>query len=309
MQIILGANGIIGEELARELHQNYTEDIVLVGRNPKQINATDILRRADLLQVDQAKEVVKGATIAYLTAGLPFDSEVWLRDWPKLLENVVNACAAEECKLVYFDNTYAYNQATSFQIEDSPISPSGKKGEGKKLALQIITQAMQSQSLEALICRAPEFYGPGKTKSITNTLVFESLQNGKKPKVLISDQTKRTLIYTPDASKAMALLGASPDCYGQTWHLPCDDDRLTYREIMAMISDQMNRKINYTVIPKWQLNLMSLFSQNLRETKELFPRYAVDNIFSSEKFKSRFPAFKTTSYREGMRLTLGSLLP
>jgi uncharacterized protein YbjT (DUF2867 family) len=35
MQTILGANGIIGEELAKELRNNYTQEIRLVGRNPK----------------------------------------------------------------------------------------------------------------------------------------------------------------------------------------------------------------------------------------------------------------------------------
>jgi uncharacterized protein YbjT (DUF2867 family) len=35
MQTILGANGIIGEELARELRKNYTTKIKLVGRNPE----------------------------------------------------------------------------------------------------------------------------------------------------------------------------------------------------------------------------------------------------------------------------------
>lgn len=49
MQTILGANGQIAEELARELHRNYTTDIRLVSRNPKKINDTDQLFSANLL--------------------------------------------------------------------------------------------------------------------------------------------------------------------------------------------------------------------------------------------------------------------
>lgn len=41
MQTILGANGQIAEELAKELHRKYTTDIRLVSRNPKQIHNTD----------------------------------------------------------------------------------------------------------------------------------------------------------------------------------------------------------------------------------------------------------------------------
>ncbi|WP_232786050.1 MerR family DNA-binding transcriptional regulator [Shewanella algae] len=37
---------------------------------------------------------------------------------------------------------------------------------------------------------------------------------------LLNDKAKRSLIYTPDASRAMALLGNTQDTYRQTWHLP-----------------------------------------------------------------------------------------
>jgi uncharacterized protein YbjT (DUF2867 family) len=43
MQTILGANGIIGEELAKELRNNYTQKIRLVGRNPKKTHPDDLL--------------------------------------------------------------------------------------------------------------------------------------------------------------------------------------------------------------------------------------------------------------------------
>lgn len=35
MQTVLGSNGQIGHEIARELYKNYTKDIRLVGRKPK----------------------------------------------------------------------------------------------------------------------------------------------------------------------------------------------------------------------------------------------------------------------------------
>lgn len=43
MHVILRANRIIGEELAKELRTNYTDKIKLVGRNPKKVNTDDIL--------------------------------------------------------------------------------------------------------------------------------------------------------------------------------------------------------------------------------------------------------------------------
>lgn len=56
MQTILGANGQIGEELARELARNYTSDIRIVSRNAKKVNATDTVFSADLSDREKAIE-------------------------------------------------------------------------------------------------------------------------------------------------------------------------------------------------------------------------------------------------------------
>jgi nucleoside-diphosphate-sugar epimerase len=304
MQTILGANGIIGEELARELRKNYTDKVQLVGRNPKKINPDDILFKADLLDPTQVDLALKNTTIAYLTVGLTYDSTVWLRDWAIVMQNVITACKNNSCQLVYFDNTYAYPQDKSIQTEQTPLSSTGKKGIGKRLAANLLLEAIERKELEAVICRAPEFYGPGKTKGFTNSMIFESLKNGKTPKVFLRDDVVRTFIFTPDASKAMALIGNTADTYGQTWHLPCDDKRLTYKQFITEIESHLNRTVKYTVLSRFVLKIASLFDHNLRETQELLPRYAIDNLFDSTKFKNRFPDFSVTTYSDGIQIIL-----
>ena len=304
MQTILGANGIIGEELARELRNNYTDQIKLVGRNPQKVHPNDNLFKADLLNLESFVTALENTEIAYLTVGLPYDSEIWLRDWVIVMKNAIAACKKNNCKLVYFDNTYAYPQDSKIQTEETPLTSEGKKGRGKKLAAELLLKAIVNKEIEAVICRAPEFYGPGKTKGLTNSLIFENLKNRKEPKVFLKDNVLRTLIFTPDASKAMALIGNTADTFGQTWHLPCDDNRLTYKQFIAEIGHQLGREIKYKVLPWLVLKIGSFFNKNLKETQELLPRYAIDNIFESSKFKTRFPDFKVTKYSEGIRIIL-----
>ena len=304
MNTILGANGIIGEELAKELRANYTDSIRLVGRNPEKVYPDDHLCKADLFNIEEVHKALKDTEIAYLTIGLPYTSEVWLRDWVRIMVNVIEGCKKHNCKLVYFDNTYAYPQDVTHQKEDTPMSSAGKKGRGKKLAAEFLLKAIDENEIEALICRAPEFYGPGKTKSFTNALIFENIQKGKKPKVFLKDDVLRTLIYTPDASKAMALLANTPDAYGQTWHLPCDDNRLTSKEFIEQISVQLGAEIKYEVLSSFKLKIASHFNTMVKETRELFPRYQIDNIFDSSKFKTRFPDFQVTTYPDGIRSIL-----
>lgn len=304
MQVILGANGIIGEGLAKELRSHYTSELKLVGRHPKKVNSDDLLFKGDLLNPEAVNKALKHCDIAYLTVGLPYDSNIWLRDWPKIMQHVISGCKANHCKLVYFDNTYAYPQDVEIQTENTPLKPNGKKGKAKKRAVELLLEAINNKEIDAVICRAPEFYGPGKTKSITNTLLFEKLKANKKPKVLLKDDVLRTLIYTPDASKAMALIGNTPDTYGQTWHLPCCEERLTYKGIMEEISKVLGRPIKYSLMHAFILKIASLFNKTIKETQELLPRYAIDNIFDASKFKARFPNFRITSYQEGIRKVL-----
>jgi len=302
MQTILGANGQIAMELARELHRNYTSDVRLVSRNPRKVNDTDSLVPANLLDAKQTAKSVKGSSVVYFAAGLPPDTQLWETQFPVMLKNALDACRAEGAKFAYFDNTYMYPQDARLQTEATPFAPVGRKGRVRAAVASMVLEEMARGEIPVLIGRAPEFYGPGKTQSFTNALVIESLEAGKTPRVPVRDDTRRTLIWTPDASRALAALGNAPDAFGQTWHLPCDDDRLTYKQFVAMASEVFGRDASYTVIGKWAMTAASLVSKPVREIRELLPRYEQDNLFDSAKFKRRFPEFKVTTYREGLDL-------
>ncbi|CAJ0821537.1 SDR family oxidoreductase [Ralstonia flaminis] len=302
MQTILGANGQIAMELARELHRNYTGEVRLVSRNPRKVNDTDTLVPANLLDAKQTAEAVKGSSVVYFTAGLPPDTQLWEAQFPVMLKNALDASRAAGARFAYFDNTYMYPQDARLQTEATPFAPVGRKGRVRAAMASMVLEEMARAEIPVLIGRAPEFYGPGKTQSFTNALVIENLEAGKKPRVPVRDDTRRTLIWTPDASRALAALGNAPDAFGQTWHLPCDDDRPTYRQFVAMASEVFGRQPSYTVIGKWVMTAAGIFSKPVREIRELLPRYEQDNLFDSTKFKHRFPEFKVTSYREGVEL-------
>ncbi|MCQ4166097.1 NAD-dependent epimerase/dehydratase family protein [Tahibacter harae] len=300
MQTILGATGQIAVELARELRRGYTGDLRLVSRNPRKVNATDTLAAADLLDARQAAEAVKDSRIVYFTAGLPPDTALWEAQFPVMLKNALEASRAAGAAFVYFDNTYMYPQDARLLTEDAPFEPVGRKGRVRAAMASQVLQEMARGDIPVLIGRAPEFYGPGKTQSITNTLVIDAIKAGRKPRVPVRDDTRRTLIWTPDASRALALLGNTPDAFGQTWHLPCDDDRLTYRQFVALAAEVFGSDSTYKVLRKWVLMAAGLASRQVRELRELLPRYAQDNLFDSTAFKRRFAEFEVTTYRQGL---------
>ncbi|GAB3695920.1 NAD-dependent epimerase/dehydratase family protein [Corynebacterium nasicanis] len=295
-QTILGASGQIAVELAHELHRHHTTDLRLVSRSPRALHPTDEVVAADLLDAAQARNAVAGSEIVYFTAGLPPKTELWEQQFPTMLRNSLDAARAAGAAFAYFDNTYMYPQDDRVQTEDTPFAPVGRKGRVRAEMADMVLAEMERGAIPVLIARAPEFYGPGRTQSFTNTLVIDRLRAGKRALVPVSADRRRSLIWTPDASRALAVLGNSPDAYGQTWHLPVDDVRPTYREIVeAFTADGQ-----LTVVPAWAFRALGLVSPEAREIRELLPRYGHDNLFDDSQFRARFPDFRVNSIREGL---------
>ena len=301
MQTILGAGGAIGKELAKSLI-NYTKEIRLVSRDPQKVNESDQLVSADLKNYDEVLKAVEGSEICYLTAGLPYEAKTWEKFWPQVMENVIQACLASKSKLVFFDNIYLYDGAKLNPItEDLPVNPPSRKGQVRAQIAEMLWDAADEDGLQALIARSADFYGPGiKKVSYLTESVFNPLSQGKTANLIGGDQYKHSFTYTPDAGKAVALLGNTPDAYGESWHLPTAADPMTGKEWVYAIAKALDAKPKYRVAGKTMMRLMGLFIPVMNELLEMSYQNLQDYVFSSKKFESRFD-FKPTSYEQGIQ--------
>ena len=261
--------------------------------------SSDLLA-ANLLDAAQTTAAVHGSDVVYFTAGLPPDTALWEAQFPTMLRHALDASRAAGAKFVYFDNTYMYPQDGRVLTEHTPFQPNGRKGQVRAHMAQMVLDEMARGDIPVLIARAPEFYGPAKTQSFTNALVIDRIRQGLPARVPLRDDTLRTLIWTPDASRALAALGNAPDAWGQTWHLPCDEQRLTYRDFVSLAAQIWGQPPSYTVLGPLTLKAAGLIKKEARELQELLPRYRQDNLFDTSKFKRRFPDFAVTSYRQGL---------
>ena len=283
MQTILGGGGIIGIELAKALPQ-YTSDIRIVSRQPEKVNPGDQLMAADLLNADQVREAVKGSEICYLTVGLPYNTKFWQQHWVPLMRNVVEACSDEGSKLVFFDNVYMYAPSEiPHMTEEAKLGPASKKGKVRLEVLQLMLEAMESGKMEGLIARSADFYGPGNTSSVIVETVFKNFQKGKAATWLGGQNFIHSFTYTPDAGKATALLGNTPDAYGQTWHLPTAPNPPTGKEWVEMIASEMGVKPKVQVAGKFMVRLLGLFIPVMREIPEMMYQNDRDYLFDSSK--------------------------
>lgn len=305
MQVILGAGGAIGNDLAKEL-KNYSNKIRLASRNPQKVNEDHEIVECDLTKPEDVDSAVSGCKIAYLTVGLPYLSGVWKEQWPLIMRNTIAACKKHKSKLVFFDNIYMYNpDKLSPMTEESEVFPTSKKGKVRAEIAQMILDEIDAGSLEALIARSADFYGPGIKNSILNETVFKNLKKGKKANWFCSVDYLHNFTFTPDAAKATALLGNTPDAYGQIWHLPTAAP-LTGRQWVNKIAHECNAKPKVQIATKFIVKLMGIFNPVLREFVEMLYQWDRDYNFDSSKFENKFN-IKPTSIDKAIKLIVTHL--
>jgi nucleoside-diphosphate-sugar epimerase len=305
MQTILGSGGVIANGLAKGLPK-YSNVIRLVSRNPKAVNPTDQLFPADLTNAEQTLKAVEGSEIVYLTVGLPYNIKVWQEQWSIIMKNVIGACKTHNSKLVFFDNVYLYGKVDGWMTENTRVQPCSKKGEVRAKIVKMLTEEIENGKLTALIARAPDFYGPKTPLSFFNAMVIENLKKGKRPQWMVNDKVKHSLIFTPDAAEATAILGNTVDAFNQVWHLPTDRNPLTGRELIELAANVFKTSNKYTVLSKFMLKIIRLFIPVVKEGYEMLSQNEQDYLFDSSKFEKRFN-YTPTSYAKGIAMTVESV--
>jgi nucleoside-diphosphate-sugar epimerase len=299
MQTILGSSGVIGKEVAKALHKSYTKDIRLVSRDPKKVNPTDELFKADLTNHDQVMQAVKGSEVVYLTVGIQYNAKIWAAQWPVIMQNVIDACREHKAKLVFFDNVYSYGKVEGWMTEESPYNPCSKKGTIRLKIVNMLMDEVKKGNLQALIARAADFYGPDTPLSFVVVTVFQNYAKGKKAQWMGDANKKHSFTYTPDAGEATAILGNTPSAWNQVWHLPTDRNVLTGKEFMDLTAKAFEMKPGFMVLKRWMVQMAGLFNPIIKESVEMLYQNETDYQFDSSKFEKAF-GYKPTAYEAGI---------
>jgi nucleoside-diphosphate-sugar epimerase len=285
MQTILGSGGAIGDLLAKEL-LNYTKEIRLVSRNPKLVNDTDQLVRADLTNTAEVDKAVQGSSIVYLTAGLQYKTKVWQEQWPTVMRNVIDACIKHNSKLVFFDNTYMYDKNhLSHLTEESPMVACSKKGAVRAHIADMLLAEVAKNRLTAMIARAADFIAP--KNSVMVDMVYKNLAAGKKANWMGDINKLHAFTFVTDAAKATALLGNTSTAYNQVWHLPSTSS-YSAKQWIEWFAAALQVAPRVSVLPVGMMPVLGLFVPVLREFKEMVYQYQNDYVFSSNKFETTF---------------------
>ena len=223
------------------------------------------------------------------------------------MTNVVEACARHGSKLVFFSNVYTIGGDNVRRItEESPVSPTSRKGAIRARVERILLDAADKGRIQALIARAPDFYGPVKHTSAMMIMVYDNLVKRKKAQWFCNADVAHTMGYTRELALGTALLGMEGDTFGQIWNLPVTPEALTGRTWVSLFAEYLKVAPAIQVIPAWGVKALGVFVPILRESAEMLYQFDRAYVFDSSKFNKRF-GFTAKSNREALRETLLAL--
>ena len=124
-------------------------------------------------------------------------------------------------------------------------------------------------------------------------MVYNNLAKSKKAQWMCNAKAVHTMGFVPDLAKGTAMLGNTPDAYGQIWNLPTDPQRISGEEWINLFASEMGERNDYTVLPNWMVKGLGLFIPIMKELAEMNYQFDKDYYFDSTKFNSYFK-FKPT---------------
>jgi nucleoside-diphosphate-sugar epimerase len=299
LHTLLGAGGSVGTALAKELVSRGTR-VRLVSRRGVQEPGTES-RRADLTRQEETIEAVRGSSVVYQVAGLPYRASTWTEQWPVVMSNTIEACKRSGAALVFLDNVYMYGRVDRPMTEETPYTPCSRKGEVRARIARQLQDDMKSGAVRACIARAADFYGPYADRSaVPHVLVLDRLIAGKGARWLVDASLPHSLGFTLDSARGMALLGGRPEALGQVWHLPAFDPPIDGKTFVDLAAKEIGVPPRLSVLKPWMVRLGGFFNADTSETAEMLYQFEREYRFDSTKITRAF-GITPTPYPEGIR--------
>jgi len=294
LTVVFG-NGAVGHLVTEALAKRGDKVRVAQRHAPIELPLHAEYVRCDVLNADDVKKAVKGATRILLSVAFPYDSRIWASAWPTTMRNVVEAGAEVGARIVFIDNLYQLGPQTQPRREDMSLTNKS----AKPLVLAEATRIWQAASgkVRFAALRCSDFYGPGVAISYLGATGFGQTAKGRAAQ-LVSPDTPHDFAYVPDiAHGAVILLDAPDDAFGLVWNMPCAPTR-TPREILALGAAAIGKKPKVTAIPVWMLPWGGLVLRFLKEVADVSFTWDRPYQVDSSKFVSRF-GFLPTPFEIG----------
>jgi nucleoside-diphosphate-sugar epimerase len=300
-QITVFGYGAVGQPIVDQLVARGDHVRVATRRRPVNLPADVEHIRCDVLDANDVRAALNGASQAVLAVGFAYDSRLWRTVWPQTMTNMIEGCAEAGARLVFIDNLYQLGPQTTPRTEDTSLGTTGKK----PVILAEVTRIWQNarNRVRVAALRCSDFYGPGVAVSHLGALAFGELARNKPAQLLVPAGTPHDFAYVPDIARAaVMLLDAPNEDFGQAWNMPCAPTR-SPRALLAMAAATLGHRLRVWAVPFALLRPLGLVYRFAKEVADVGFTWDRPYIVDGGKFTRRF-SFTPTPFEIGVPATV-----
>ena len=269
--VVLGAAGQMGRLLVPELQRRGHTVLALSRLGRARPHGGEVEHRAvDMLDSDSLTAATDGADVLYAVVGLPYAAQVWQRDWPPAMRNLISAAEANGCKLVFLDNVYAYGLVAGAMTEATAYNPCSRKREVRARIATELMEVDKTGRIVATIGRSADFYGPEAPPfDLRRALLQRRARQGSSRMAVQHQDAPYVQLHARQRPRSRHAgrggccerQGLAPPCGGGTSGRPTHRPRRRSR----LSGNRSSRR----VLSRRTIRLVSIFNAQLREIREV----------------------------------------
>jgi nucleoside-diphosphate-sugar epimerase len=273
--LVLGANGGIGGEVARQLRDAGWQVRAL----KRDVDAAGVVRdgirwiRGDVMNAADVHQAAADCSVIIHAVNPP-----GYRNWPKLvmpmLENSIAAARAQRATIVLPGTVYNYNPDQAGPLgEDAPQRPISRKG-AIRCEMEERLRAATEQGVRVLIVRAGDYFGP---RSGNNWFSMGMIKPGQPVAAVSNPSTPgagHQWGYLPDVARTMVELLDRRETlpafarFHMAGHWDADGTQMA-RAIQRVVAQRAGTEPSIKPVAWWLFKLMAPFMTTLREMQEM----------------------------------------
>ena len=198
----------------------------------------------------------------------------WPQDWPPLHRAMCAAAERTGSLLVLMDNLYAFGAGATMPMrEDTPMRPTGPKGQVRARMATELLEAHAAGRLRAAIVRASDYYGPEVRDSAFGERVVPRLLAGRRVSLLGALDVPHVVSFMPDVAATVAAVVTRPEAAGRTWLVP-NAPAVTQRQVVAALARAAGVEARVSAVPRAAIALGGLVVPVFRELRETWYQFA-----------------------------------
>ena len=283
---VVFGTGQVGRQVA-ELLVAAGHDVVAVNRSGRGRLPGGRLVGGDAGDPSFTRTACAGADVVYFCLNAAGYGH-WDEEFPPLQRAVLAGAAAAGARLVVLDNLYAYGPSQGRPlVESMPANPTSTKSATRAAMTEELRRAHDAGRVEVAIGRASDYYGPGALRSALGETVFGTALRGRTAQVMGDPDQPHSYSYTPDVAAGLVTLGAAPEAFGRTWHLPVGETRTT-RRIIEQVYALAGHRPRVFAAGRTTLRLLGLVQPPVREYLHTLYQFDAPWVVDDGRFRAAF---------------------